>query len=282
MSENNLLSKYARQPKIYVSLPSKGKWYQKNPLDASGTGELPVYSMTARDEIYLKTPDALMNGEATATSIKSACPLIDDPFDIPMIDLDAVLIAIRIATYGEILNLEASVPGTDEELEVPVDLRVILDKLLQAEWQEKLTYNDLTFLCKPLRYRDQNIFDQKQFNTERIIQAVRSADPEKEETRKMMQEAFENLTDNNLDLICKQVYCIKTPDGDETNPVAIKDFFLNTDKKTFDVVAKFLREQKEKFDIPVHEVSVPQNLIEAGAPATLKIPIIFNESNFFV
>lgn len=282
MDENSVLSKYARQPKIFIGLPSKGKWYKTNPLDKSGTGELPIYSMTAKDEIYLRTPDALMNGEATAASIKSACPLIENPHEIPMVDLDAILIAIRIATYGEVLKLEAPVPGTEEVLEVPVDLRTILDKLLTPEWQEECRVGELTFLTQPLKYRDQTIYDQKQFNTDRIIQALRGSKPDSDEAKKMMQQAFDDLTDNNLDLICKQVFCIKTPDGEESNPSAIREFFLNTDKKTFDSVAKHLREQKKKFDIPPHEIETPQYLVEQGAKPNIKVPLVFNQSNFFV
>jgi len=283
MSENNLLSKYARQPKIFITLPSKGQWYKSNPLEKSSAGELPVYSMTARDEIYLRTPDALMNGEATASAIKSACPLIDDPFDIPMIDLDAILIAMRIATYGEIMNLEAPVPGTDDEvLEVPVDLRTILDNISQQSWDESVNVGDLTFLTAPLKYREQNIFEMKQFNTDRILQAARASDVNDDNIKKMLQDAFNDLTENNLDLICKQVYCIKTPDGEETNPTAIREFFYSTDKVTYDAVANHLRNQKKKFDVPPYKVRVPEHLVEAGAKSELEVPLIFDQSNFFV
>jgi len=284
MSENNLLSKYARQPKIFVGLPSNGKWYKENPLEKSSSGELPIYSMTAKDEIYLKTPDALMNGEATAAAIKSACPLINDPFDIPMVDLDAILIAIRIATYGETLTLDAPVPNTDDEvLEVPVDLRVILDSVLAQDWDETVSVGELTFLTRPLKYRDQNIFEMKQFNTERILQAVRASnDANDPNTKKMLQEAFDELTENNLDLIVKQIYCIKTPDGEETDPNVIKDFFYNTDKKTFDAVSNHIRAQKKKFNIPPHKIQVPEHLVEAGAKPVIEVPLVFDQSNFFV
>lgn len=72
----NPLQKYFRQPKIYLSLPSNGKYYPAGSLEISETGEYPVFPMTARDEIMIKTPDALLNGEATVAVIKSCIPLL--------------------------------------------------------------------------------------------------------------------------------------------------------------------------------------------------------------
>jgi len=96
----NPLANYFRQPKMYMRLPSHGQFYPEGALDTSEIDEYPVYAMTAKDELMFKTPDALMNGQATVEVIKSCIPAIKNPWQMPSLDLDAVLIAIRIATYG--------------------------------------------------------------------------------------------------------------------------------------------------------------------------------------
>ena len=45
--EANPLKKYFRQPKVYITLPSKGKFYTDGTLNLPENGELPVYAMTA-------------------------------------------------------------------------------------------------------------------------------------------------------------------------------------------------------------------------------------------
>ena len=45
----NPLKKYFRQPKLYINLPSKGKFYPAGSLNMPETGELPVFPMTAKD-----------------------------------------------------------------------------------------------------------------------------------------------------------------------------------------------------------------------------------------
>ena len=71
---NNPLKQFFRQPAIYVRLPSQGKFYPPGVLEMPATGELPVYPMTAIDEITYRTPDALFNGQATVNVLQSCVP----------------------------------------------------------------------------------------------------------------------------------------------------------------------------------------------------------------
>ena len=91
----NPLSMFMRQPKIYIKLPSGGLFWPNGSLELSETGEYPVYSMTAKDELMLKVPDALMNGQAIVDVIQHCVPNVKNAWKIPTIDLDIILIAIR-------------------------------------------------------------------------------------------------------------------------------------------------------------------------------------------
>jgi hypothetical protein len=112
---NNPLFKHFRQPAIYLKLPSQGRFYPDGSLQISVTGDIPIYPMTVKDELTLKTPDALMNGEGMAAVIRSCCPTILDPWQIPAVDLDAIFIAIRLASYGTGMDVNTSCPKCKEE-----------------------------------------------------------------------------------------------------------------------------------------------------------------------
>ena len=103
MNTNNPLRQYFRQPAIYIKLPSQGKYYPPGTLNSSVTGEYPVYPMTAIDEITYRTPDAMFNGQATVNVIQSCVPDIKDAWQMPAIDMDTVLVAIRIASAGPLV-----------------------------------------------------------------------------------------------------------------------------------------------------------------------------------
>ncbi len=75
MTENsNPLGKYYRQPAIYIKLPSQGRYYPPDVFTPTETGEIPVFPMTAKDELAFKTPDAMINGQGTVDVVKSCIP----------------------------------------------------------------------------------------------------------------------------------------------------------------------------------------------------------------
>ena len=129
MTENtNPLNKYFRQPAVYVTLPSGGA-YPPHIMTPSQTGELGVQPMTARDEIIFKTPDALMNGQGMVDVIQSCIPDVKDAWQISNYDLDTILIAIRIATYGETMDINFNVPGTTEQASHTLNLPSLLEQI---------------------------------------------------------------------------------------------------------------------------------------------------------
>ena len=284
MENQSVLSKYKRQPKIYLALPSNGEYYPTNPQDKSGSGELPIYSMTAKDELEMKTPDALMNGESTTSVVKSCCPLIDDPWSIPNIDIDALLIAIRIATYGEKMDMEVPITGLKEPTTetYQVDLREVLDSLRGLEWKEECQVGDLTFIIKPITYKQSTDFFQTTYEQQRIAGILANEKIPEKEKLQAFKEGFKKLSQTTLELVVAHVAEIRTPEGSEINKQAIREFFDSTDKATFTAVSDFVEENGKVWQIKPRKFAVSQELQEQGAPETIEVPLLFDQSNFFV
>ena len=287
MENQSVLSKYKRQPKIYLTLPSGGAFYPTNPVEKTGSGELPIYSMTAKDELMIKTPDALMSGEATVEVIKSCCPMIDDPWSMPSIDLDAVLIAIRIATYGEKMELQVPIRYYEEgDLKVgsetiEIDLRTLLDQMQGKTWDGIIPHGDLKFHIKPLTYKETTQFFMTTFENQRLSQVMQ--DTKIDETQKLQafKEGFKKLSQMTLDMVVSNVVAIETPEGTENNLQAIREFFETTDKATFTAVQKGLEKNKEYWSTPNTKFKVPQDYVEKGAEETIDVPMVFDNASFF-
>ena len=142
MPENaNPLNKYFRQPAVFVTLPSGGN-YPPHVLTQSQTGEIGVQPKTARDEIIFKTPDALMNGQGMVDVIQSCIPEIKDAWQISNYDLDTILIAIRIATYGETMDINFNVPGTTEKASHTLNLPSLLEQIKTTEVNNDIELKD--------------------------------------------------------------------------------------------------------------------------------------------
>ena len=151
----NPLKKFYRQPKLYISLPSSGNYYPVGALIPTETNQYPVYAMTAKDEITMKTPDALLNGQSTVDLIQSCIPNITNAWVVPSIDIDALLIAIRIASYSENIDVELTLPNTTITKTYTADLRPSLDKLYQATFDPLIQISDdMVIFIKPLTYKE--------------------------------------------------------------------------------------------------------------------------------
>ena len=125
MSQNPLEKLY-RTKKVYTSLPSKGQYYHSG-VTLSVDGELGVMPMTAADEIKLKTPDTLFNGEALFELFKSCAPDIVNPREMPACDVDKLLIAIRVATSGVNMDVSAKCPKCKKSETYQIDLTQIMN-----------------------------------------------------------------------------------------------------------------------------------------------------------
>ena len=280
-SEQNPLQKYFRQPKVYITLPSKGRFYNEGTLEMPETGELPVFAMTAKDELTMKTPDALLNGQATVDLIKSCIPSIIDPWQMPSIDMDASLIAIRIATYGEEMDITTKEPGTGEEKSFGVDLRQLLNKLVTVNYDNKLQLNDMDITIRPLTYKEFTESSLATFEEQRIFSLVNDTEIADDEKLAKFNVSFKKLTDLTVSVLTKSIYQIQIGDTIVTERKHIDEFIANTDKDFFKTVTDHLESQRDKFSLePIKVTSTPED-IEKGAPETWEIPITFDQSNFF-
>jgi hypothetical protein len=278
----NPLQKYFRQPKIYLSLPSNGKYYPAGSLEISETGEYPVFPMTARDEIMIKTPDALLNGEATVAVIKSCIPAIKEPFNMPAMDLDACLIAIRIATYGEKMEVNINVPVTNEEKAFDLDLRVMLDQFTNVDYDSIVQMDDLSIELKPLTYQEFTTTSKATFDEQRIFNVLNDSNVSERDKLSSFTESFRKLTDLTMATLEMSIASITIGDETVSDRNHIREFIANTDKTLFERVTNHIETQREKFQIKPLIVDATPEEIEAGVPVTYEVPVTFDQSNFFV
>lgn len=280
--EQNPLRKYFRQPKVYITLPSRGNFYPEGVLNMPETGELPVFAMTAKDELIIKTPDALLNGQATVDVIKSCIPNITNPWLMPSVDLDACLVAIRIATYGEKLDITTKVPVLGEEREFSVDLRQVLNKLVTPEYENKLKIGDINVELRPLSYKEFTESNLKTFEEQRIFSLVNDDNMDDSEKLNRFSESFKKLTNLTVNMLSKSIAKLQIGDDEVTNSVHIEEFIDNVDKEFFKGITDHLEEQRKKFAIEPIKVQSNEEDVAAGVPKDWEVPVTFDQSNFFV
>ena len=230
--ENNPLRQYFRRPAVYIKLPSGGTLYDESIVEMPESGELPVYPMTAIDEITARTPDALFNGTAVAELIKSCVPAIKDPWAINSVDLDSILIAIKAASGGENLELDSTCPACQETATYQINLIAILSTLKPGDYGTPLEIGDLKVKFKPLSYRQMNEGAMGQFEVQRLFMNLENIE-NIDERNAASHQALEKITFLTMELIASTIEYISTPGAQVTEKEFILDFLQHCDRNVY-------------------------------------------------
>jgi len=275
-NNQNPLVGYFRKPEVYISLPSRGKYYKPGVLDLPPNGEIGIFPMTARDELVLKTPDALLNGASTVEVIKSCVPAINDAWEIPSVDMDALLIGIRIATYGENMDISIGCGECQEKNEFSIDLTALIDQTKEWKFEENLEIDDLKITFRPLTYKELNSESLRQFEETKIIRIVNDESLDEGKKRELFADSFLKLTGLTVDIIGKTIKTVESPNGTTSDPVHIGEFIQNVDRKTFAAIQNHLDKQKQTTSFKEYKGKCSK------CEKELSTPILFDNANFFV
>lgn len=248
MTQNNPLRQFFRRPAIYLTLPSKGVGYSPDVITMTETGELPVYPMTAIDDITAKTPDALFNGQAVVDIVKSCVPAIKNPWAISSIDLNAILIAIRTASNGSTLDITTTCPACKNTADYGINLVTILATLKTPDYETELPIMDLHIKFKPLTYKEMNAVSLAQFNIQRdlvMLEAIQDEDQKSIKGTEMMKK----ITATSMKTLANTIQHIRTPNDVVTDPAYITEFLEHCDKHTYEAIKEHNAKLREASDI---------------------------------
>ena len=275
----NPLAKHFRQPAIYLKLPSGGHFYPEGTLDLPVDGKIPIYPMTVKDEITLRTPDALISGGGMIDVVKSCCPNIKDPWAMPSVDLDAVFIALRLASYGAGMDVTTNCPHCTNSNEHTVDLRRLLDNVKPVNFKDSVTIDGLKFHFKPQRYKDINKVNLLTFEEQRLVNAIiLNDDLDQEEKNRQFTESFDKINKMSIETVVVSIKSITTEEDDlVTDPAQITEFLESCSRKTYadikEAVQKLIDANKME---PINVQCENEDCLKEYLTT-----ITFDQSNFF-
>ena len=238
-NQNNPLRQYFRRPSVFISLPSGGKGYEPGDIEFEDENnkELPVYPMTAIDEITTKTPDALFNGSATV-EIKSCIPAIKNPWNVLSCDIDAILIGIKAAGGEEALEVESSCPKEDCDTteNYAINLQNLLRTIKSGDYDKPFISGELTIYFKPIGYKIMNEISLQQFSIQAKFANLNTITDDAERVKES-QSALVEITEVTMDVLTHAIDKIVSPDGEEvTDKEYIIDFLKNCDTKSYEAI----------------------------------------------
>ena len=269
---NNPLQQYFRQPKVFIELPTSTTYCEE---DAFKTKEkIPVFGMTGMDEILMKTPDALLSGESLATVIASCCPSVNNPWKLANLDVDMLLTAIRISTYGNQLSVVHTCKNCGEQNEFDLNLNKFMEHYKECSFKNNVDIDGLTVKIRPLTFEEANQFNLNNFALQRKIAQIDSIEDPDEKT-KLVNSAFKDISDVQLKMVRKCVESISTNDTVVTERDYILEYLNNCGVDAFQKIKNLFESNVAAWRIPDTEVTCEE------CKTVDKFNVELNQTNFF-
>jgi hypothetical protein len=269
---NNPLQQYFRQPKIYISLPSKGIYNNQGTFEGDVTN-LPVYGMTGMDDIIAKTPDALLSGTSTVNVIESCCSAIKDAWDLSILDTNLIFAAIKIATYGDSMNVSHHCDKCSTENEYNLDLAQVIDHYADCNYDNKIVIDSLVIKTRPLTYKQLTEFNIQNFELQQKLSQVDGLP--KDQQQAFINELWKELAATQSLLFLYSVESVETVDSVVSERGFIEEWLENCDKTITDAIKKHFDLNKKKWEMPSFPVKC------SNCNAEFKLDIELDQSNFF-
>jgi DNA-directed RNA polymerase subunit RPC12/RpoP len=195
---------------------------------------------------------------------------------MPSIDIDAVLIAIRIASYGESMEVNSGCPECGHHNEYNLDLLSFLDKSNGFTYKDTVSVGQLTIKLRPYNYKELTKAAIKTFEQQKLISIVTNEDLSEEDKIAKFGESFVNLTRLTVDVVVNCIESVETPDGIVSDKEMIREFMENTSSEIFNLVNDQVREMKDLMALKAHDVECQE------CSHKFTVEVAMDQTNFFV
>lgn len=276
---SNPLSQYFRQPAVFVRLPSQGSYYPQGSLEPTANGEYPVLPMTTLDEITYRTPDSLFNGQAVVSVIQSCVPNIKNAWEMPSMDIDTVLVAIRIATYGHELDIGTQCPSCGNEADYSVDLRTVMDNIRAPDYKKSVELGDLEVYFHPMNYKQLNQNSMVQFEEQKQLQVLQAAEADDVTRLNQLSEVLKKITTITTQALSQNIAMVKTPQTTVTDPKHIAEWLSNCDRTRFSKIRDYIIETKQQGELQPLYIKCTECEHEYKQPFTLDMTNFFGAAS---
>lgn len=213
----NPLLDHFRKTEITIPLPSRGQFYSEGSLTMNADNEVGIRSMRVRDEIEIKGADVLYNGEALYHLIESCVPSITNAREMPIFDVDPVLLGVKYASYGKKIDLSVTCSKCKEENKFEADLTTLLHKIVPKEGlsDNVLVYEGAKITVKPFTLESSVRQQALKASHNMLIKSLDDPNIDEDRQKELFNEVLVSSAKMLNDIIAKSIISVQLSDDSE-------------------------------------------------------------------
>jgi len=236
---NPLLADVENYPHITVTLPTRGLFYDDDMFEeGTDPNELEAHAFSMWEEVHYNNPFAIMSGKASTKMAKTVAPAILKPAELCSYDIDMLMLAGRLASYGDKMKVTLTCNNPDEKArmtgegddvvyakcDAKNDMEINIQELMNTypmidstdDWRIELPNGQLVLL-RPALYRDIIETMKVGVNQNKIMEAMKRFDDISEEKKMELNEAsLDNYKTVRIAILISSILGVTTSDGSVT------------------------------------------------------------------
>lgn len=275
---DNPLLQYFRLPQLYIKLPSEGRFYDESDIDLSDNNELAIHALTALDQMLLRTPDAILNGESLIKVVKNCVPGIKNPKKLVEPDINMILLAIKIASSGENSDLTISCEKCSHENTYEINLNDILETATKVPADNVLHINNaLLITLYPYTFTQRNLTLLNEIKYNQAIKLLQNEDVENPEIISRAAQTVEDMSIRTFKIISQSIHSITIIKTNQTvtDRDYIEEFLRGISKVQSDIIIDKIKSLNNSGIKTEHEFTCVK------CSHTWEQPLDFDPTSFF-
>jgi len=207
-------------PSIELALPTLGAFYpQNNALQSDADpANMVIGPLSMLDESSINDPMMMVSGRAIVKLIKRIAPKVDNPQELCELDIQAMLIACRMVSYGNELQITQQCPHCEYENTMQIDLNEHIQNFApyteeQIKHFEMETSIGQKVNLKPISYEDAINLTISAIKTNIGADEIDNASNDDiltNEYIEMYRKQFEQALESNVDALVSTIYYVTT------------------------------------------------------------------------
>jgi hypothetical protein len=226
-------------PSVEITLPTMAYFYPKDEVlrpDANPS-QILVGPLSVLEESSLNDPMMMVSGRAITQLLKRIVPMVDNPQQLCELDVQAILIACRIASYGSELKLKHICPHCEFNNSMIIDLSEHIQRFSEYTFSELEQFDivlptvEQSVRLKPISYEDAINITMSAIKTGIGADDFDNLEEKELLTTKyieMYKEQFERALDSNVDALASTIYYATTKSGKIVNDRDLIKTWLTT------------------------------------------------------
>ncbi len=206
--------------------------------------------------------------------IQSCCPAIKNAWNLSIIDIDLIISAIRIATYGDTMMISHVCNKCGTENDYELSLSKLIDHFSSSKFNARVVFDDLIIKLQPLTYKQSTIYNIKHYEFQQQIYQAEKVE-NKEEQQKIINQLWKEFADMQQDMYISTIESVELSECVVTERGHIAEWISNCDQKIISLLKQQYTENQKNWKLP----SFPVSCSNCSEQSDVNINVDF--SNFF-